>query len=130
MASPSTRTSDRLLPIPSPFHRSISPSGRSYSSSPAKEQSSGEFHRPTSPTRVSHVSNLETKRCMCSPTMHQGSFRCGLHKNSHSISYSLNSLVRRALAAPPSSQHQLRRRVAFQTRPSRLSVMSTADDDL
>ncbi|KAJ9141063.1 hypothetical protein P3X46_031643 [Hevea brasiliensis] len=97
-----------------------------------------------------------TKRtCMCSPTTHPGSFRCSLHKNmnnSHSApncspntrlnarrSAMTNSLVRicgvegdlvkRALSAliRPSS-HQQRRRAAFQSRPSRLSVMSKAED--
>ncbi|WJZ85337.1 hypothetical protein VitviT2T_004880 [Vitis vinifera] len=94
------------------------------------------------------------KRCMCSPTTHPGSFRCSLHKNfnnsSHTISYSSNrlnarrsamtnslvrigtvegDLVKRALAAliRPSS-HQQRRRAAFQPRPSRLSIMSKAED--
>ncbi|KAJ0984796.1 hypothetical protein J5N97_003152 [Dioscorea zingiberensis] len=95
------------------------------------------------------------RTCMCSPTNHPGSFRCSLHKgfqlNHHSAvsspsnrlnarrSAMTNSLVRigtvegdwvkRSLSAliRPSS-HQQRRRFAFQTRPSRLSVMSTADD--
>ncbi|KAL2346689.1 hypothetical protein Fmac_000689 [Flemingia macrophylla] len=96
------------------------------------------------------------KTCMCSPTTHPGSFRCSLHKNAaaaanhpaHSYpsnrlnmrrSAMKNSLVRiggvegewvkRALTAliRPSS-HQQRRRAAFQPRPSRLSVMSKAQD--
>ncbi|GLT76150.1 hypothetical protein SLA2020_478260 [Shorea laevis] len=96
------------------------------------------------------------KTCMCSPTTHPGSFRCSLHKNSGNNhgsgsgsfpsnrlnmrrSAMTNSLVRiggvegewvkRALTAliRPSS-HQQRRRAAFQPRPSRLSVMSKADD--
>ncbi|KAL3838575.1 hypothetical protein ACJIZ3_023166 [Penstemon smallii] len=101
--------------------------------------------------------NIQKRTCMCSPTTHPGSFRCALHKNSfggggnkNSIPYSpnrlnikrsamTNSLVRigtvegdlmkRALAAliRPSS-HQQRRRAGFQTRPSRLSVMSKAED--
>uniref|UniRef100_A0A7C9EUX6 Serine-rich protein-like protein n=2 Tax=Opuntia streptacantha TaxID=393608 RepID=A0A7C9EUX6_OPUST len=96
------------------------------------------------------------KTCMCSPTNHPGSFRCSLHKNCGSPrqqsaapyqsnrlfarrSAMTNSLVRigtvegdlvkRALAAliRPSSHHQ-RRRADFQSRPSRLSVMSKAED--
>ncbi|KAL3631797.1 hypothetical protein CASFOL_024781 [Castilleja foliolosa] len=97
------------------------------------------------------------KACMCSPTTHPGSFRCSLHKNSavpghgnqaayrssHQLnmrrSAMTNSLVRigtvegdlmkRALSAliRPSS-HSLRRRFDFQPRPSRLSLMSKADD--
>ncbi|EYU32362.1 hypothetical protein ABFS82_05G142900 [Erythranthe guttata] len=101
---------------------------------------------------------LHKRTCMCSPTTHPGSFRCALHKNSstrrgssdHSLPYSpnrlnmrrsamTNSLVRigtvegdlmkRALAAliRPSS-HQQRRRAGFQSQPSRLSVMSKAED--
>ncbi|XP_031277437.1 uncharacterized protein LOC116135870 [Pistacia vera] len=97
------------------------------------------------------------RTCMCSPTTHPGSFRCSLHKNFNSSqsqatnspnnrlharrSAMTNSLVRiggvegdlvkRALAAliRPSS-HQQRRRAAFQPRPSRLSIMSKAQDDL
>ncbi|CAN0877521.1 hypothetical protein LINGRAHAP2_LOCUS11931 [Linum grandiflorum] len=83
---------------------------------------------------------------MCSPTSHPGSFRCSLHKNSNqtshggnSSSYTPNRLnmrrsamansVKRALSAliRPSS-HQQRRRGNFQQRPSRLSVMSRAQD--
>ncbi|KAK9280872.1 hypothetical protein L1049_004058 [Liquidambar formosana] len=100
----------------------------------------------------------QKKTCMCSPTTHPGSFRCSLHKNASSSSSSghhagsypsnrlnarrsamTNSLVRiggvegdlmrRALSAliRPSS-HQQRRRSAFQPRPSRLSIMSKAED--
>ncbi|KAI3506109.1 hypothetical protein L1887_28465 [Cichorium endivia] len=100
---------------------------------------------------------IPQKTCLCSPTTHPGSFRCSLHKNynmSQSMpSYSPNrlnarrsamtnslvriataeggDLVKRALAAliRPSS-HQQRRRSAFEPRPSRLSIMSKADDDL
>ncbi|KAE8711254.1 Serine-rich protein-related [Hibiscus syriacus] len=100
-------------------------------------------------------SKLPKRTCMCSPTTHPGSFRCSLHKsfnNSHSgsgytPSNRLNArrsamtnslvrigsvegdLVRRALSAliRPSS-HQQRRRSALQPRPSRLSVMSKAED--
>ncbi|XP_022867587.1 putative protein TPRXL [Olea europaea var. sylvestris] len=102
--------------------------------------------------------SLQKRTCLCSPTTHPGSFRCALHKNNfgsnsgnnHSISYSPNrlnarrsamtnslvrigtvegDLVKRALAAliRPSS-HQQRRRVDFQPRPSRLSIMSKAED--
>ncbi|KAB5551866.1 hypothetical protein DKX38_009177 [Salix brachista] len=98
------------------------------------------------------------RTCMCSPTTHPGSFRCSLHKgvgfggSSSSSNYPSNNnrlnarrsamtnslvriggvegdLVRRALASliRPSS-HQQRRRSAFQPRPSRLSVMSRADE--
>ncbi|CAN6459535.1 unnamed protein product [Victoria cruziana] len=87
------------------------------------------------------------KTCMCSPTNHPGSFRCSLHKNAGAPSNRLdarrssmtNSLVRigtvegewvrRALAAliRPSS-HQQRRGAAFQPRPSRLSIMSKAEE--
>ncbi|XP_052174502.1 uncharacterized protein LOC127789609 [Diospyros lotus] len=100
----------------------------------------------------------QKKTCMCSPTTHPGSFRCSLHKNAsgrhhqaphqrQAASYRLNArrsamtnslvrigtvegdLVKRALAAliRPSS-HQQRRRGDFQRRPSRLSIMSRAED--
>nr|GLL37843.1 uncharacterized protein LOC109169585 [Ipomoea trifida]GMD40940.1 Peptidyl-prolyl cis-trans isomerase [Ipomoea batatas] len=101
------------------------------------------------------LANLPKKTCLCSPTSHPGSFRCSLHKNVNtrpSISYSPNrlnarrsamtnslvrigtvegDLVKRALAAliRPSS-HQQRRRGDFQPRPSRLSRMSKAEEDL
>ncbi|GJU41912.1 hypothetical protein Tco_0817818 [Tanacetum coccineum] len=101
------------------------------------------------------LKNIPKKTCMCSPTTHPGSFRCSLHKNYNStqaMTYSPNrlnarrsamtnslvrigtveggDLVKRALAAliRPSS-HQQRRRCAFEPRPSRLSVMSKAEDD-
>ncbi|CAN0877518.1 hypothetical protein LINGRAHAP2_LOCUS11931 [Linum grandiflorum] len=107
---------------------------------------------------INHISSLPKKKtCMCSPTSHPGSFRCSLHKNSNqtshggnSSSYTPNRLnmrrsamansvvriggvegdwVKRALSAliRPSS-HQQRRRGNFQQRPSRLSVMSRAQD--
>uniref|UniRef100_A0A0V0GTT3 Putative ovule protein n=1 Tax=Solanum chacoense TaxID=4108 RepID=A0A0V0GTT3_SOLCH len=97
----------------------------------------------------------QKKHCTCSPTTHPGSFRCSLHRNttnrsrgqSYHSSHQLNmrrsamtnslvrigtvegELVKRALAAliRPSS-HQLRRRCDFQPKPSRLSVMSKAED--
>ncbi|KAG1327815.1 hypothetical protein COCNU_01G017490 [Cocos nucifera] len=98
----------------------------------------------------------QRRTCMCSPTTHPGSFRCSLHKglqlqhNHKAVSSPSNRLnarrsamanslvrigtvegewVKRALTAliRPSS-HQQRRRAAFQPRPSRLSVMSKADD--
>ncbi|KAK7292009.1 hypothetical protein RIF29_07617 [Crotalaria pallida] len=100
------------------------------------------------------VKRQQKRTCMCSPTTHPGSFRCSLHKNcgSHSVTtpYSPNrlnarrsamtnslvrirgvegDLVKRALAAliRPSSHHQ-RRRGDFHPRPSRLSVMSKAEE--
>ncbi|XP_061341035.1 uncharacterized protein LOC133287433 [Gastrolobium bilobum] len=101
--------------------------------------------------------SIQKKSCMCSPTTHPGSFRCSLHKNTGNNnnnnnvdSYPSNRLnmrrsamknslvriggvegewVKRALTAliRPSS-HQQRRRAAFEPRPSRLSVMSKAQD--
>ncbi|KAK9130562.1 hypothetical protein Sjap_011049 [Stephania japonica] len=122
--------------------RSISPS-RSISVSP-RDQVVKKHRNP--------LSAPQKRTCMCSPTTHPGSFRCSLHKNFNngSISYSSNrlnarrsamtnslvrigtvegDLVKRALAAliRPSS-HQQKRRAAFRPRPSRLSVMSKADD--
>ncbi|CAN0880483.1 hypothetical protein LINGRAHAP2_LOCUS13675, partial [Linum grandiflorum] len=107
---------------------------------------------------INHISILPKKKtCMRSLTSHPGSFRCSLHKNSNqtshvgsSSSYTPNRLnmrrsamansvvrigsvegdwVKRALSAliRPSS-HQQRRRGNFQQRPSRLSVMSRAQD--
>ncbi|KAI4316359.1 hypothetical protein L6164_024347 [Bauhinia variegata] len=101
--------------------------------------------------------SAQKKTCMCSPTNHPGSFKCSLHRSmsnnsaSHHVdsypSHTLNmrrsamknSLVRiggvegewvkRALTAliRPSSHH-LKRRAAFEPRPSRLSVMCKAED--
>ncbi|XP_061350814.1 uncharacterized protein LOC133295913 [Gastrolobium bilobum] len=105
---------------------------------------------------VKRQSGQQKRTCMCSPTTHPGSFRCSLHKGfgSHSASsaaqYSQNrlnarrsamtnslvrirgvegDLVKRALSAliRPSS-HQQRRRGDFHPRPSRLSVMSKAEN--
>ncbi|CAK9159020.1 unnamed protein product [Ilex paraguariensis] len=152
------------------FHRSASPT-RVNMCGPVSSAPSVHFSqdRPISPNRPISVSphtqvmkkpsNNQTvsfrKRtsCMCSPTTHPGSFRCGLHKNlgkSQTVSYHSNrlnarrstmtnslvrigtvegDLVKRALAASirPSS-HQQRRRASFQLQPSRLSVMSKAEE--
>ncbi|XP_010419664.1 PREDICTED: putative protein TPRXL [Camelina sativa] len=101
------------------------------------------------------MSESSRRRCMCSPTTHPGSFRCSLHKNvanphgQGTASYTTNGLnmrrsamtnslvriggvegewVRRALTTliRPSSHH-LKRRAAYQPRPSRLSTMAKAD---
>ncbi|KAJ9688812.1 hypothetical protein PVL29_014455 [Vitis rotundifolia] len=122
--------------------RPISPS-RSISVTPRTQvvkKHTNPLSAPSTPKRT----------CMCSPTTHPGSFRCSLHKgfNNHSApsnrlnarrSAMTNSLVRigtvegdlvkRALSAliRPSS-HQQRRRSGFQPRPSRLSIMSKAED--
>lgn len=124
--------------------RPISPS-RSISVTPRAQvvrKQTSPLPAPSTPKRT----------CMCSPTTHPGSFRCSLHKgfNTHSAPYSSNrlnarrsamtnslvrigtvegDLVKRALAAliRPSS-HQQRRRSAFQPRPSRLFIMSKAED--
>lgn len=125
--------------------RSSSP-GRSMAVSPRDHVVRKQINNP--------LSNIPKKKsCMCSPTTHPGSFRCSLHKNfnnSHSMTYSPNrlnarrsamtnslvrigtvegDLVKRALAAliRPSS-HQQRRRAGFQPRPSRLSIMSNAEE--
>lgn len=104
--------------------------------------------------KPSHNPLTNPKRtCMCSPTNHPGSFRCSYHKNlaNQTASYPANrlnarrsamtnslvrigtvegDLVKRALAAliRPSSHHQ-KRRGSFESRPSRLSVMSKAEED-
>ncbi|CAN6974257.1 unnamed protein product [Brassica oleracea var. botrytis] len=112
-------------------------------------------NRSISVTKKPQPSKISSpRRCMCSPTTHPGSFRCSLHKNvanphgQGTASYPTNSLnmrrsamtnslvriggvegewVRRALTTliRPSSHH-LRRRAAYQPRPSRLSTMSKA----
>lgn len=131
---------------PTPSVRFSTSAGRSIVVSPHQSRQS---NRP--------VTSNRKKTCMCSPTTHPGSFRCSLHKNtsrnyhqtapynrsSHQLnmrrSAMTNSLVRigtvegdlvkRALAAliRPSS-HNLRRRADFHPRPSRLSIMSKAED--
>ncbi|KAK6915099.1 hypothetical protein RJ641_020216 [Dillenia turbinata] len=117
--------------------------------------SSSSSHQRNQVVRSNKNNTQNKKTCLCSPTTHPGSFRCSLHKNQNqtvmAAAYSpnnrldarrsvmTNSLVRigtvegewvkRALTAliRPSS-HQQRRRAAFQTRPSRLSIMSKAED--
>ncbi|XP_004486636.1 uncharacterized protein [Cicer arietinum] len=126
---------------------------------------------------VPSSSEKRTRKCMCSPTTHAGSFRCAYHKRmaeqeqqrrekqqqkqqqvqqqqqqqvhqqtawSRSRKLNLrrsamkNSLVRIGVEGEivkrtlttlirPSS-HELRRREAFQPKPSRLSIMSKAQD--
>ncbi|XP_030546769.1 putative protein TPRXL [Rhodamnia argentea] len=124
------------------------PTSPSRSISVSQRGSGGQF------VRSSSQKPAPRRTCMCSPTTHPGSFRCSLHKScgspSASVGYAPNrlnarrsamtnslvriggvegDLVRRALAAliRPSS-HQQRRRAAFQPRPSRLSVMSKAEE--
>ena len=153
MAASSRRSSAPILHSLSPngrfhsSHRSTSPTRLNlYSSPPTSPSVRFSLDRPISPSRSISVNQKRT--CMCSPTTHKGSFRCGLHKNSSESSAPCrsnrlndrrsamtNSLVRigtvegeivkRALAAliRPSSHNQ-RRRVGFQQRPSRLSIMS------
>ncbi|KAL3633104.1 hypothetical protein CASFOL_026088 [Castilleja foliolosa] len=136
--------------------RSVSPSS-SVRLSASRNHSIASHHQKQSHHQRS-LNTRAKKACMCSPTTHPGSFRCSLHKNSavpgysnqttaYSSSHQLNmrrsamtnslvrigtvegDLMRRALAAliRPSS-HSLRRRFDFQPRPSRLSVMSKAED--
>ncbi|KAF3623699.1 hypothetical protein P3S67_009813 [Capsicum chacoense] len=136
--------------------RSISPSPSvRFSNSPSRSISV--FPR-NPPQNTRPLASNQKKHCSCSPTTHPGSFRCSLHRNrsraqSHTSSSSYRSsqhlnmrrsamtnslvrigtvegeLVKRALSAliRPSS-HQLKRRDDFQPRPSRLSVMSKAED--
>ncbi|KAK7270643.1 hypothetical protein RJT34_25951 [Clitoria ternatea] len=99
------------------------------------------------------VSPSERRTCLCSPSTHPGSFRCAYHKQlaeqekascsnrklNLRRSAMKNSLVRiggvegelvkRTLTTliRPSSQ-QLRRREGFQPKPSRLSIMSKAEE--
>ncbi|KAF6140349.1 hypothetical protein GIB67_011368 [Kingdonia uniflora] len=110
--------------------------------------------RSSSSSSSSSSSQQQKKTCMCSPTTHPGSFRCSLHKNlkTNMVSFPSNrlnpmrrsamtnslvrigtvegDLVKRALAAliRPSS-HQQKRRETFTPKPSRLSIMTKADND-
>lgn len=141
-----TRVNLRRSVSPSPSVRFSSSNNRSISVFPRKPQQ----NRHPLPS-----SSNQKKHCTCSPTTHPGSFRCSLHRKttnrsdgqSYHSSHPLNmrrsamtnslvrigavegELVKRALAAliRPSS-HQLRRRCDFQPKPSRLSVMSKAED--
>ncbi|XP_018484641.1 cell wall integrity and stress response component 1 [Raphanus sativus] len=154
-----------------PHHRSASPTRVNlFSSTPLNQsfrysidnrsvspnQSVAVSKKPSSNKMIADSSRRRT--CMCSPTTHPGSFRCGLHKNvanphgqGAATSYSSNNglnmrrsamtnslvriggvegeWVRRALTTliRPSS-HQLKRRSAYQPRPSRLSSMSKAEE--
>ncbi|CAF2135666.1 unnamed protein product [Brassica napus] len=136
-------------PTPQPMSQSFRYSLDTRSISPTNHRSISVSKKPQ--PKVSETSPSR-RRCMCSPTTHPGSFRCSLHKNvanphgQGTASYTGNSLnmrrsamtnslvriggvegewVRRALTTliRPSSHH-LKRRAAFQPRPSRLSVMT------
>ncbi|CAN8299202.1 unnamed protein product [Cochlearia groenlandica] len=121
-------------------NRSTSPTSRSISISKKQHQQ----QQPTSSHKIS-------RRCMCSPTTHPGSFRCSLHKNvanphgqgTASSSYPSNGLNMRRSAMTNSlvriggvegewvrrslttlirpSSHHLKRRASYQPRPSRFS---------
>lgn len=148
MARPTSPTRVNLCRSvsPTPSVRFSTSPGRSIVVSPRQSRQS---NRP--------VPSNQKKTCLCSPTTHPGSFRCSLHKNTnrndhHTGSYNRSShqlnmrrsamtnslvrigtvegdLVKRALTAliRPSS-HNLRRRGDFHPRPSRLSIMSKAED--
>nr|GMD37344.1 uncharacterized serine-rich protein C215.13-like [Ipomoea batatas]GMD38799.1 uncharacterized serine-rich protein C215.13-like [Ipomoea batatas] len=142
------------------FRRSLSPSDRFCSSASSSTQQHATLltGSVSPPVRLSAAARNRSPRksnqkrtCMCSPTIHPGSFRCSLHKHrghgqatpylSKRRSVNKSSLVvrigtvesdllaKRALAIHirPSS-HSLRRRFDFQLRPSRLSQMSKAED--
>ncbi|KAG2239513.1 hypothetical protein Bca52824_091658 [Brassica carinata] len=140
------------LYTPQPMSQSFRYSLDRRSNSPTTNRSISVSKKPQP---SSHKISSSPRRCMCSPTTHPGSFRCSLHKNvanphgqGTASPYTTNSLnmrrsamtnslvriggvegewVRRSLTTliRPSSHH-LRRRAAFQPRPSRLSVMSKA----
>lgn len=123
---------------------------------PVRIKSSNGSFRFSSSSSADSSSNRSPKKktCLCSPTTHPGSFRCSIHKrlNNSNInnviggvgyprrSAVVNSLTRlgtvdgylikRAVASliRPSS-HQQRRRLGFHPGPTRLSVMSTAEED-
>ncbi|KAK9047906.1 hypothetical protein SSX86_033132 [Deinandra increscens subsp. villosa] len=134
------------------FSIDASPGGRSVTS-PSPEEKKNQIGNHGNRNKA--CGNVKKKTCMCSPTTHPGSFRCGLHKklsltNNGTAAFHWNrlyarrsamtnsvvrigkvegDLVKRTLACliRPSS-HQQRRRGEFQPRPSRLSVMSKAED--
>ena len=141
-------------PTPQPMSQSFRYSLDTRSISPTNHRSISVSKKPQ-PKVSETTASPSRRRCMCSPTTHPGSFRCSLHKNvanphgQGTASYTGNSLnmrrsamtnslvriggvegewVRRALTTliRPSSHH-LKRRAAFQPRPSRLSVMSKAE---
>jgi hypothetical protein len=122
-------------------------------SSPSRSITASPRNQVVRKTSSNLPAQSQRRTCMCSPTNHPGSFRCSLHKNNNTQTASFpsnrlnarrsamtNSLVRigtvegdlvkRALAAliRPSS-HQQKRRTSFQIRPSRLSIMSKAEDE-
>jgi len=122
-------------------------------SSPSRSISATPRNQVLRKTNSNIPARSQKRTCMCSPTNHPGSFRCSLHKNcnnNQSASFPSNrlnarrsamtnslvrigtvegDLVRRALSAliRPSS-HQQKRRTSFERRPSRLSVMSKAEE--
>lgn len=151
-ATSPTRVNLRRSVSPSSSVRFSTSPSRSIAVTPSPQKQNNHSHSH----RHRHFPSNQKKTCMCSPTTHPGSFRCSLHKGMHYQSHQQtqyhsshhlnmrrsamkNSLVRigtvegdlvkRALAAliRPSS-HSLRRRVDFQPRPSRLSIMSKAED--
>ncbi|KAL5697833.1 hypothetical protein ACHQM5_028943 [Ranunculus cassubicifolius] len=127
-----------------------SPSNSSKTMSPASPRKSvSGFKREKSPP----LSTTPPKKsCMCAPTNHPGSFRCSFHKkdtNTQSapsrsilstegktdamedlgVRFAQFTLVTRALAGSSRNLSKSgQRREVGQYRPSRLSVMSNADD--
>ncbi|KAG4955304.1 hypothetical protein AAZX31_15G005400 [Glycine max] len=158
MASPSSRNQTSSPRSYSSAFASTSTSTSSTSFSPVRVQEHRPLPSKSERNKDAVSSSSEKRTCMCSPTNHPGSFRCAYHKQlaekqkQQTTSLSCRRLnllrsamknsvvriggvegdqiVRRALTTTlirPSSHH-LRRRETFQPRPTRLSLMSKAQD--
>ncbi|KAJ6863431.1 hypothetical protein NC652_040087 [Populus alba x Populus x berolinensis] len=98
------------------------------------------------PTPKSHTQQ-ETRTCLCSPTTHPGSFRCGLHRDSLRVPArsrigrggsnnrgglalvaKANSFKAILLQIIKPSSHDLHRRKDFQPRLTRFCLMNTSRD--
>ena len=114
--------------------------------------SSGSVSTPATAFRFAPSANpaarpvqQQKRMCMCSPSTHRGAFRCSLHRNSRPQTATTrpptatNSVVpvsaiqryvaKRALTSlVRSSSNRQQRRADFKPRPSRLSVMTKAED--
>ncbi|KAF9586830.1 hypothetical protein IFM89_016780 [Coptis chinensis] len=116
-----------------------------YGSSSPSPSTSPSIKKP----RCVEVSSVQKRTCMCSPSTHAGAFRCKFHKKIQAEKKNTTDnknqedkvaaesstrvsgekvLVRRALRGSRRNKTPTTRREVFQPRPSRLSIMSKADD--
>ncbi|WJX30038.1 hypothetical protein P8452_18619 [Trifolium repens] len=60
---------------------------------------------PTSESGSNTTTPLPKGQCLCSPTKHEGSFRCRLHRGSSSSSSTTSTWMKRTKSMPNNNKH-------------------------